>query len=34
MNTRNRLLVLVAGIVLLAGCQSLEMPIEEAQSDP
>jgi len=34
MNTRNRLLVLVAGIVLLAGCQSLEIPIEEAQSDP
>jgi tetratricopeptide (TPR) repeat protein len=33
MNTRNRLLVLVAGIVLLAGCQSLEIPIEEAQPD-
>jgi tetratricopeptide (TPR) repeat protein len=33
MNTRNRLPALVVGILLLAGCQSLEIPKEEAQSD-
>ncbi len=33
MNTRNRLLVLGVGLVLLAGCQSLEISTEEAQSN-
>lgn len=33
MNTRNRLLGPVVGLVLLAGCQSLEIPPEETQSN-
>jgi tetratricopeptide (TPR) repeat protein len=34
MNSRNRLPGLVMGIVLLAGCQSLEIPQQDARTEP